>query len=506
MDVDCPWPSRPILYEINTWPWLKELSRIYKRPITLGNVPPDEWDSLALLHVDAIWLMGIWERSPESIRISSQNQDLKADFLQALPDFTPADNVGSAYCVRRYVVDGRLGGPQGLTEARKMLAKRSLRLILDFVPNHLALDHPWTLEHPEYFIPGTSKDLAQNPEAFIQIGKFAMANGRDPYYPPWQDVVQINAFHPDLRQAMARTVSAIANQCDGMRCDMAMLLLNGVFKNIWGDRAGGVPPREYWAEVIEAVRRDHPNVLFMAEAYWGTEVELQRLGFDYCYDKRFYDKLRLDDAKSILGSLSSDLGYQDKLVRFLENHDEPRAAEAFSPRKERACAVTIMTVPGAKLLYDGQLDGRKVRSPVFLARHRMEPLDVGLRAFYQRLLANVDGSRLQDGEWHMCRSTGWRDNNSHENLGAWCWSHGKERHLVVVNFSDHPSQGFIHISWNDLEGSTWHLKDLFSGSIFERRGDEVQSKGLYVDLQPWQFHFLRFQEMESGVRSTSRPT
>ena len=234
MDVDCPWPSRPILYEINTWPWLKELSRIYKRPITLGNVPPDEWDSLALLHVDAIWLMGIWERSPESIRISSQNQDLKADFLQALPDFTPADNVGSAYCVRRYVVDGRLGGPQGLTEARKMLAKRSLRLILDFVPNHLALDHPWTLEHPEYFIPGTSKDLAQNPEAFIQIGKFAMANGRDPYYPPWQDVVQINAFHPDLRQAMARTVSAIANQCDGMRCDMAMLLLNGVFKYLGG--------------------------------------------------------------------------------------------------------------------------------------------------------------------------------------------------------------------------------------------------------------------------------
>lgn len=238
MDGTGPWPSRPILYEINTWPWLKELSQIYKRPITLGNVPPEQWDSLAVLHADAVWLMGIWERSPESIRISSQNPGLKVDFLRALPDFTPADNVGSAYCVRRYLVDERLGGPQGLAEARKMLAKRGLRLILDFVPNHVALDHPWTLEHPEYFIQGTLTDLVQAPEAFVQISKFVMANGHDPYYPPWQDVVQLNAFHSGMRQAMARTVSAIADQCDGMRCDMAMLLLNGIFKKVWGGGPG----------------------------------------------------------------------------------------------------------------------------------------------------------------------------------------------------------------------------------------------------------------------------
>ena len=493
MDGTGPWPSRPILYEINTWPWLKELSRIYKRPITLGNVPPEQWDGLAALHADAVWLMGVWERSPESIRISGQNPDLEVDFLRALPDFTPADNVGSAYCVRRYVVDGRLGGPQGLAEARKMMAKRGLRLILDFVPNHVALDHPWTLEHPEYFIQGTLNDLAQAPEAFVQIGKFVMANGHDPYYPPWQDVVQLNAFHSGMRQAMARTVSAIADQCDGVRCDMAMLLLNGIFKKVWGERTRVMPPEEYWAEVIGAVRKDHPNVLFMAEAYWDTEMELQELGFDYCYDKQFYDKLRLDVAGSIQEYLSADLGYQDKLVRFLENHDEPRATEVFSHLRERAYAVTIMTVPGAKLLYDGQFDGRKIRSPVFLARYQVEPLNVDLRAFYQRLLAEVYESGIQGGEWHLCQSTGWTDNNSHENLGAWCWSHGQDRHLLAVNFSDRPSQGFIHMPWKDLEGTTWHLKDLFSGSTFERSGDEMQSWGLYVDLPSWQFHFLRFR-------------
>ena len=147
------WPRYPTIYEINTWVWLAELSAKVGKPIDLGSVPASEWDNLASFGFDAVWFMGVWQRSPAGIAIANRNQNLLADFRRALPDFRAEDNVGSPYCVRAYVVDDHLGGPAGLARARKELAKRGLRLLLDFVPNHVAPDHPWANDHPEYFIP-----------------------------------------------------------------------------------------------------------------------------------------------------------------------------------------------------------------------------------------------------------------------------------------------------------------------------------------------------------------
>src|SRR5215213_5645783 len=149
------------------------------------------------------------------------------------------------------------------------------------------------------------------------------------------------------------TVLDIADQCDGVRCDMAMLLLNRVFAQTWGERVGWPPPSEYWTDVIGAVRAAHPGFVFMAEAYWDLEHELQSLGFDFCYDKRLYDRLESGDAPSICQHLQADLDYQNRLVRFLENHDEPRAAATFTPDRERAAAVVIATLPGALLWHEG---------------------------------------------------------------------------------------------------------------------------------------------------------
>jgi len=491
--METSWPVRPVIYEINTWVWLNDLSQRNKRTITLGNVPLEEWDALASLDVDAVWLMGVWERSPEGIRIANENADLQADFRRALPDYTSADNVGSAYCVRRYSVDAHIGGTVGLAMARQMLAQRGLRLILDFVPNHVAPDHPWVFEHPEYFVQGTREDLERAPSEFFEAGGTVIANGRDPYFPPWPDVAQLNAFSPSLRQAVIETLNSIAEQCDGMRCDMAMLLINSIFERTWSGRVGGPPPEEYWREVISAVRLQHPNVLFMAEAYWDLEWDLQQLGFDYCYDKRLYDRLEHDNVESVRLHLTAGLDYQDKLVRFIENHDEPCAAATFSPEKERAAAVTIMTLPGAKLLHEGQCEGRRVRPPVFLARRPVEPIDADLRAFYDKLLAAVKAAGLREGAWQLCARTGWPDNSRYLNLVAWCWEQGRERYLVVVNLSEYRSQGRVQMPWNDLSGRTWHLTDVLSGERFERDGDEMQSAGLYVDLPAWRFHFLRFQ-------------
>ena len=206
--------------------------------LDLATVPEQEWDAIADQGFDAVWFMGVWERSPAGIGISMRNDGLLQDFRRALPDFAPEDNVGSPYCVRRYVVDEHLGGPEGLAAARRHLAQRGLRLILDFVPNHVAPDNPWVSDHPEYFIQGSAEDARSDPGSFIECGGKVFACGRDPYFPAWPDVLQLNAFHPGLRQAVIETISEIAEQCDGIRCDMAMLMLNAIFERTWGGRAG----------------------------------------------------------------------------------------------------------------------------------------------------------------------------------------------------------------------------------------------------------------------------
>ena len=484
------WPRYPIIYEINAWVWLQELGNKGKAAVTLASVPKKEWDGIAALGVDAVWFMGVWERSPAGIGIAMENQGLLADFRRALPDFTGADNVGSPYCIRNYVVNPHLGGPEGLAIARRELAQRGLRLILDFVPNHMAPDNPWVTEHPDYFIQGDYDDSVREPAAYITAGAHVFACGRDPFFPAWPDVLQLNAFNEGLRTAIIDTVTDIARQCDGVRCDMAMLFMNSIFERTWGNRAGQRPATEYWVDVISAVKKAHPDFLFMAEAYWDLEWDLQQQGFDYCYDKRLYDRLEKDTAESVRLHLCADLDYQEKLVRFIENHDEPRALSVFSPQKERVAAVTIATIPGAKLFHEGQFEGRMVRLPVFLGRRPDEPVDPDLQAFYHTLLKDDYLKMLRNGDWQLCERTGWPDNASYRNLVAWCWSSAEDQNLIVVNLSDSGAQGLVRLPWDGLKGRRWQLTDLFTGQMHEHSGEEMCNPGLYVDLPPWGFHIL----------------
>lgn len=487
------WRQRPVIYEINTYVWLYELSERYQQSISLGNVPAQEWDALAALRGDAIWLMGVWQRSPAGIQVSNANAALQSDFQRALPDFRLQDNVGSAYCVRDYVVDAQLGGTEGLAKARAELAARGLRLLLDFVPNHVAPDHAWVTEHPAYFVRGTQDDLTRAPHEFFERGDNVIANGRDPYFAPWRDVAQLNAFDAGLRAAAIETVKTIAAQCDGVRCDMAMLLLNEIFARTWGVRAGAVPETEYWRELIPAVKAKFTDFIFIAEAYWDLEFALMQQGFNYCYDKRLYDRLERDNAASVRGHLQAGLDYQDRLVRFIENHDEPRAAATFAPMQARAAAVVIATLPGAKLLYDGQLDGRKVKLPVFLRRRAAEPRNYELEMFYRALLKAIHADVFHDGVWQLCAVQGWSDNASNENVLGWAWRHGERRVLIVVNYSARRSQGMVQVPWDDMNGRVWRLADVLNGDVFLRDGNQLSSAGLFVDLDAWRFHFLEFE-------------
>jgi glycosidase len=490
-----PWPKHPVLYEINTWVWLNELSRKYNKPVTLAAVPSEEWNYLSSSGADALWFMGVWERSPAGIDISMRNAGLLEDFKRALADFRPEDNVGSPYCVRQYAVDEHLGGPEGLASARRELAKRGLKLILDFVPNHVAPDHPWVFEHPEYFIQGNGDDQTREPASFFEVGGNVFACGRDPYFPPWQDVLQLNAFDHGLRRAVIGTVSSIADQCDGIRCDMAMLMLNNIFERTWGTRAGQKPDNDYWSTVIPAIKGKYPGFRFIAEAYWDLEWELQQQGFDFCYDKKLYDRIEHDNAESIRLHLCADHSYQERLVRFTENHDEPRAAATFPSGKSRAAAVLILTLTGAKLLHEGQSLGQKVRLPVFLGRRPVEQTDPDLESFYQKLLKTINHDIFRNGQWLLCERSGWPDNQSYLNILSWCWVKDEERYLIVINFSEVNSQARVHIPWDALRGRTWRLSDALSGETYDRDGNDMRDSGLHIDLRPWGFHFFSLQPL-----------
>lgn len=487
-----PWPKYPIIYLINTWVWLNELGNGKKSPVTLATVPKSEWDAIAALGIDAVWFMGVWERSPAGIAVSMGNQGLLDDFRRALPDFTAADNVGSPYCIRNYIVFPHLGGPEGLVIARAELAKRGLRLILDFVPNHVAPDHPWVTDHPEYFIQGTPEDAAREPAAFLSVGGQVFACGRDPFFPAWPDVLQLNAFNPGLRAAAIDTVNAIADQCDGVRCDMAMLMMNDIFQKTWGERAGAVPATDYWPDLTGAVRAAHPGFLFMAEAYWDMEWQLQQQGFDFCYDKKLYDRMEHGPAENVRLHLCADRAYQEGMVRFIENHDEPRAAATFPDGKGRAAAVAVLTLTGARLLHEGQFEGRKVRLPVFLGRRPAEPADRELATFYKNLLRETGHDLFRNGDWQLCERWGWPENQSCQNILSWCWLKGSERAMILVNFSDVTSQALVNVPWDELHNKMWLLDDRLSGQTIERSGNDLRD-GLFVELGPWQCQLFRLQ-------------
>jgi hypothetical protein len=489
------WPQQPVVYEINAWAWLTQLERKYKAKMDLGSIPSQEWDYLRDLGPDGIWLMGVWSRSPAGRKISLEDPELNREYRAVLPDFSEADVSGSPYCIYSYVVEPHLGGRKGLAIARQELASRGLSLLLDFVPNHVAPDHPWVTEHPGYFVQGSAESLRADSNAFFQARRAVIAHGRDPYFAPWPDTAQLNAFDPGLRCAVVGTLNDIASQCDGVRCDMAMLMLNKVFGKTWANRVGSAPATEYWRDVIEGVRKQNPGFTFIAEVYWDLEWELIQKGFDYCYDKRLYDRLVHDNAEAVRGHLLADINYQLHMIRFLENHDEPRAAAVFPPSKNRAAAVVLMTLPGAKLLHEGQFEGFRTRLSVHLGRRPEEPVDTELQLFYRKLLDSVINAALRRGTWKLCEQEGWADNQSFRNLVSWCWDSSAGRFLIAINLSDWKSEARIRTPWNDLRGRTLRFDDLLSGERYSPRdGSEVVDRGVYVELEPWEFYFLSVAE------------
>ena len=482
-------PRYPALYQINPRVRLSELGEALGRPATLDDVPDDELDQLARDGFDVVWFLGVWQTGEAARRVSASNPEWVAEYHRILPDFRDSDVSGSCFAVRDYRVHADFGGDEALARLRERMRRRGLKLLLDFVPNHVAPDHHWVGEHPDFFIAGTGQKLAAEPQNYRRFetaaGERILAYGRDPYFAGWPDTLQLNYGNPALQDALLGELLRIARQCDGVRCDMAMLVLPEVFERTWGIRSA-----PFWPRATAAVRAEVPNFLFMAEVYWDLEWTLQQQGFDYTYDKRLYDRLEHRETRAARGHLQAGLDFQDRLARFLENHDEPRAAATFPPDIHRAAAVITFLSPGLRFFHQGQREGKRVRIPMHLGRGPAETPDPAIGAFYDRLLACLRDPAFRDGQWQLIDArSAWEGNGSNDAFICFSWTGpGGDLRLIVVNYAGHQSQCYAALPWGHLAGRTWRLQDRLGEAVYDRDGADLVAKGLYLDLPPWGCH------------------
>jgi glycosidase len=476
--------SHPHLYEINTWPWLDALSRRYGRELTLGAVPDETWDALADLGIDLVYLMGVWRRSAIGRQLARSDPRMFPAYDLALPGWRARDVVGSAYSIAAHALDPRLGTWDDVDKAREKLHARGMRLVVDFIPNHTGFDHPWVVDHPNRYITLSEEQFRRDPSAARPIEtasgdvRFVVC-GRDPYFPPWDDVAQLNYFDADLRAAMIGELASIAQHADGARCDMAMLVLSDVFAGTWGATVGAQPPRtEFWRDARAAV----PGFVLLAEVYWDREWQLQQLGFDYTYDKALYDRLLTGSAADVRGHLGASEDYQRRSARFIENHDESRSVVAFGDRV-RAAAVVTTTIQGLRFFHDGQFEGRRARLPVQLGVAPDEPIDDRLLAFYRRLLAITGADIFHDAQWRLIEIFSAGDETD-VNLVAWRWRSSGDLRIVAVNLGEGLAEGHLRVNADLPDGAALVFQDLLTGIGYRWDRSALYSNGgLYVRLE-----------------------
>lgn len=384
--------ARCLLLELNTRCWLSDWSACLRRPIGLAQVPDQDLDSWARLGFTHLWLMGLWTTGPLSRRVYAALPNTQAELDRILPGWTADDIAGSPYAIERYAVPESLGGDDGLQRFRERARSHGLRILLDFVPNHVGLDHPWVRQHPGWFVagsPGASGSFQVDPGGSGEPRW--IAHGKDPSFPAWIDTAQLDYRLPEVRAAMTRQLVDIAQRCDGVRCDMAMLELQDVFARAWQASPPllAAAPGEFWSQAIHAVRAGpRQDFLFVAEAYWDLEDQLLDLGFDLAYDKRVTDFIMERNGPALARHLQTQWSHLPaRRVRFLENHDEPRAAARLTLAEHRAAALLALALPGMPWIHDGQLTGARARVPVQLRRRPAEPVDEPITQMYSELLA-----------------------------------------------------------------------------------------------------------------------
>lgn len=483
----------PGMLEVNTRVWIKQ----FGPRAVFSDIDDLFIDDLKSKGIEILWLMGIWKTSKSLAGNCCFGPDLVPEYIKALSDWKKDDIIGSPFAIDDYIINPVLGNQNDLLEFKEKLNRYNIKLFVDFIPNHFGADSSLISSNPEIFLQTDEKAFKKDPYAFFEFGNghsVFIAHGRDPFFPPWSDTAQLNYFEPRTRRIMTEKLLYIASIADGVRCDMAMLPLNNVFQNTWmgvlNKWGYKKPEEEFWKTAIEDTKAKYPDFIFMAEAYWDLEWQLQQLGFDYTYDKTLTDRLYQSDIQGIKAHLQADKEFQMRSVRFIENHDEERAISRLGRFKSLAAAVVISTVQGVRFYYDGQFEGKKVRLPVQLGREPIEKTSRPVLNFYEILLKITSADIFKSGSWQILNA-GPVDsaNSTWENFLAWQWKLNSEIRIVVINYSHSTAQCRLEIDLSTREEFVV-MEDLLTKTVYKRSVNEIREQGLFIELKGYQSHIF----------------
>ncbi len=482
----------PMLYQARPRRMMQELRASGIVAPTLADVPDQWFAKLAGLGFDWIYLLGVWQTGHRSRDVSIKHPAIAAHHESHLPGCRREDICGSPFAIESYVLHQDFGPVDSLKIFRDKANHHGLRLMLDFVPNHVGLDHPWATNSPEMFITAGPKTPFGHAVAALPGGP-ELCHGRDPFFSPWPDTYQLNLFHPKVRAEQCNLIASIATQCDGLRCDMAMLPLSDIFESTWKDSAMQADgyhrdKSDYWPKLISAARDISPEFVFLGECYWDREWDLMTQGFNYCYDKRLYDRLHHGEGEQVRLHLNAEPAFRDRCAHFLENHDEPRVAGILTAQQHKAAAVVSFFASGLRFIHQGQELGYTISDSVHLNRVVPESANPDIVRFYEWMLPQAALAGMHS--WKLATPEPASPGNvAHLNIVAMSIDTPNPL-LVVVNCSGHKSDCKIRLP---IAGSQIVFRDLATEKSFAWSGEEVRQTGIFIDLPAWGYHLLTWQ-------------
>ncbi|GJQ32558.1 MAG: hypothetical protein HBSAPP04_13970 [Ignavibacteriaceae bacterium] len=552
---DIHWMPNVVMIAKNTLVWLDQLSRKYSKKIdTLDKIPDEELDNLQRWNFNALWLIGVWERSTASAKIKQFCGNPEA--------------ASSAYSLFDYDIAWELGGEKAYENLRDRCALRGIKLASDMVPNHTGIYSRWIIEHPEYFIQAseppypnytfTGPNLSDHPDIELRIedryytredaavvfqhidrrsGKIRyIYHGNDGTNMPWNDTAQLNLLDPVVREELINTIKKVASKFSIIRFDAAMILSKKHYQRLWfpaPGQGGAIPsrsdyaiskqtfhkmmPKEFWRDVVDRFNEDMPNTLLLAEAFWLMEGYFVRsLGMHRVYNSAFMHMFMKEEndkyRKLIKNTIEFDPEILKRYVNFMSNPDEETAINQFGKGdKYFGICVMMATLPGLPMFAHGQIEGftekygMEYRRAYYdehvdshlVERHAKEIFPLLRKRYLFSQVQNFELFDFHDGYRHV-----------NENVISFTNRVGDEKTLVFYNNSFFRVSGMIKNSSgkrikpqyvdNKAPEDNWETSNVEDQKVAP---NELEFKSLSTALQirPHDGFFYTFKDMISGM-------